>query len=125
MMVGTDLFFCLRAEEAEFHLINALLLSFICITGKYSHNTRGCKNTPPQKKNKRSLFSWSRVVAVPQNTALLLVDSSAGFLQSAGPEGGATPVVRGPEVELLRAAADRYQCVLSHWAPTPAGGEQL
>lgn len=87
--------------------------------------THGAVNPPPQKKTKRSLFSWSRVVAVPQNTALLLVDSSAGFQQSAGPEGGATPVVRGPEVEPLRAAADRYQWVLSHWAPTPAGGEQV
>lgn len=29
------------------------------------------------------------------------------------PRGGATPVVRGPEVEPLRAAAERSQCVLS------------
>lgn len=56
MMVGTGLFFCLRAEEVEFRLINALLLSFICITVKYSHNTRGCKNTPPKKKP-RGLYS--------------------------------------------------------------------
>lgn len=41
-------------------------------------------------------------MAVPQNTALLLMDSSAGFLQSFAPE-------RAP----VHAAADRYQCVLS------------
>lgn len=87
--------------------------------------TQGAVKTPPE--NKTFLFSSSRVGAVPQNAALLLMDSSAGFLQSAGPEGGATPVVRGPEVEPLRAAADRYQCVLStgRSVPTPAGAEQM